>query len=357
MGLPETSVRKHHLHEFTLPELGAWVASLGEPPYRVRQLAHWLYDRLEADPFRMTDLPKRLRETLARESDVERTQVERWVVSAEDGTAKALFRLSDGEAVEGVLMPGEERTTLCISTQVGCPLACAFCRTGQGRFRRNLAAGEMIDQICQLWRRIGPDRKVHVVFMGMGEPLLNLDAVLRALAILNDPLGLNLGAKRLTLSTAGFPEGIRRLAESPVKCSLAVSLNAPDDATRRRIMPEAARFTVGELLEAARFFYRRKRRRVTLEYVLLEGVNTSPQQARLLGRLTHRGPFKINLIPYNPCGDSPYPPTREETLQAFLRELLPTAPAVTVRRSRGRDIQAACGQLWTESLTEREKRG
>jgi 23S rRNA (adenine2503-C2)-methyltransferase len=225
---------------------------------------------------------------------------------------------------------------------------------------RNLTAGEIVDQVCTLKGDAGLEaKKVNVVFMGMGEPLLNLDAVTAAIRTLNDPRGLDMGARRITVSTSSFPDRIRALADADVDCSLALSLNAPTDDLRRRLMPKASRFTIEELLDAARYFVASGKRRVTLEYVMLRGVNVSDEDARRLAQLVQNQPFKLNLIPYNPARrsgrDDPFAPIGEHEIERFVRALLPAAPTVTVRRSRGTDIDAACGQLWTRDLGVRAK--
>jgi 23S rRNA (adenine2503-C2)-methyltransferase len=340
-----------HLRNLSLDELQDVVTGRGEPDYRFRQLCRWLYGRLACDFGEMTDLPRDFRESLSEEYRVADARAVLAQFSRIDGTRKYLFELGDGATIEAVAMWYEKRTTLCVSTQVGCPLDCAFCETATGRFRRNLTAGEILDEICTLKSDAGlAGKKVNVVFMGMGEPLLNFDALVRALHTLNDPLGLNLGAKRVTVSTSGFPDRIRRLADTGVKCSLALSLNASSDEQRKQLMPKASRDTITELLDAARYFIGRRGRRATLEYVMLGGVNTSDDDALRLGRLSRGLPFKINLIPYNPGRTGRFRPVSEQELQRFVKKLLPAAPAVTIRRSRGADIDAACGQLWTQTL-------
>lgn len=340
-----------HLRDLRIEELRDVVVGRGEPEYRHRQLCRWLYGRLAEDLSQMTDLPAGMRDSLSQEYRTTSAYAVLAQFSRVDGTRKYLFELHDGATIEAVVMWYEKRTTLCISTQVGCPLDCVFCETATGRFRRNLTAGEILDQICSLKRDAGlADKKVNVVFMGMGEPLLNFDSLVRAIGTLNDPLGLNLGAKRVTVSTSGYPDRIRRLADTDVKCSLALSLNAPTDALRKQIMPVAARHSIDELIDAARYFVAQKGRRATLEYVMLSGVNLSEKDAERLGRLSRGLPFKINLIPYNPGRTGRFARVSEKEIQRFVRKLLPLAPAVTIRRSRGTDIDAACGQLWTKSL-------
>lgn len=342
---------KLHIRNLGIPALREFVLSHGEPEYRFRQLATWLYSRSAEDFDAMTDLPKAYRAQLAATCVVRAANPVRVQESALDGTRKYLFELVDSRRVESVLMRYDDRTTLCVSSQVGCPLDCVFCETAKGGFARNLTAGEIVDQVCTLKADAGlASKKVNVVFMGMGEPLLNMEAVTGAIGVLNDPLGLNLGAKRITVSTSSFPDRIRALADSGAACSLAVSLNAADDETRARIMPKASRFSIAELLDAARYFVASGKRRVTLEYVLLPGLNTSDDDARRLGRLTRGHPFKVNLIPFNPGRSESFERIGEDDIDRFVRILQPLAPAVTVRRSRGVDIDAACGQLWTEDL-------
>jgi 23S rRNA (adenine2503-C2)-methyltransferase len=360
METRQNHMKPIHIHNMTLPALRELVLSHGEPEYRYRQLATWLYARHSGDFESMTDLPTTYRESLSSTCRITEAEVAAVQQSRVDGTRKFLFELRDGARVESVLMRYEDRTTLCVSSQVGCPLDCVFCETAKGGFGRNLTAGEIIDQVCALKASsgIGP-KKMNIVFMGMGEPLLNIDAVTDAIGILNHPLGFNLGAKRVTVSTSSFPDRIRALARSDVACSLALSLNASDDETRTRLMPKASRFTIAELLDAARAFVSSGRRRVTLEYVMLRGINMSDEDARRLGHLTRREPFKINLIPYNPGRggarlgapghDDQFDSVSEDEIDRFVTLLQPLAPAVTVRRSRGVDIDAACGQLWTNN--------
>ena len=345
-----------HLRNLSLDELRQLVLEHGEPEYRYRQLATWLYARLETRFEHMTDLSREYRRRLEEDSTVSAHRAAVVQESAVDGTRKFLFELADGAKVESVLMRYETRTTLCVSSQVGCPLDCVFCETAKGNFQRNLTAGEILDQICTLKAEAGAqDQKINVVFMGMGEPLLNLEELIRALRVMNDPLGLNMSDRRITVSTSSFPDRIRELGDADVSCSLALSLNAPNDEKRLRLMPKASRFTIAELLDAARYFVRSGRRRVTLEYVLIPEFNMGDDDADELGRLSHRQPFKLNLIPYNPGRIDPFQRPSEEAIDRFVTRLLPVAPAVTVRRSRGVDIDAACGQLWNASLNEKKK--
>ncbi|HXV12912.1 MAG TPA: 23S rRNA (adenine(2503)-C(2))-methyltransferase RlmN [Candidatus Krumholzibacteria bacterium] len=349
-------MERTHLRNLPLAHLRELVLSEGEPEFRFRQLATWVYARLESRFEGMSDLPHDFRERLATRFDIAASAPVSIQQSAVDGTRKFLFEFADGARVEAVLMRYDRRNTVCLSSQVGCPLDCVFCETAKGRFQRNLTAGEILDQLCLLKGEAGPpSHKINVVFMGMGEPLLNLPNVIDAIRVMNDPLGLDLGGKRITVSTSSFPDRIRELADSGVDCSLALSLNAPNDEKRRELMPKASHFPIAELLESAREFVRDGRRRVTLEYVLIKGRNMSDEDADQLGALAQGQPFKLNLIPYNPGRHDPFQRPTEPDIDRFVRRLLPVAPTVTVRRSRGVDIDAACGQLWNQYLMQKKK--
>jgi 23S rRNA (adenine2503-C2)-methyltransferase len=343
-----------HLRDLSIEELNTYITGFGEPPYRARQVGAWLYRRFAMDFAEMTDLPAVFRDTLAASARITTIETASMQLSKLDGTRKFLFTLADGEQVEAVLMRLRDRVTFCISTQAGCPLDCVFCMTGQAGFRRNLTCGEILDQIGVLRAEcLGETDAVNIVFMGMGEPLLNYSAVTKAIGVLTGPEGMNLASKRVTLSTAGLPERIRALADDGIDCLLAISLNASTDEKRKQLMPALAKYSIEEILDAARYFNKKTRRRVTLEYVMLRGVNTTSGDALALGKLTRHGPFKINLIPFNAATD--FETVTEEEIDRFIKVLLPYAPAVTVRRSKGADIQAACGQLWTEALAKGKK--
>jgi len=352
----EPAPQRVHLRNLTLDELKGFVCSYDLPDFRYRQIASWLYDKMAVDFTEMTDLPLALRERLADDAVVSSLRTRATQTSAIDGTKKFLFELGDGNLVESVLMPYGTRTTFCVSSQVGCPLDCVFCQTGKGVFGRNLTAGEIIDQISALKKACEEDvDKVNVVFMGMGEPMLNLPQVARSIEILNDPAGFDMGARRITVSTAGHPRRMKDLADMSLRCSMALSLNATTDAQRAKLMPALSSYTVKELIDSARYFAEKSGRRVTLEYVLLKGLNTSIDDAKRLGKLSRKGPFKVNLIPYNAGRDAAYETLSEDEIQDFIRAILPYSPTVTVRRSKGPDIDAACGQLWTKSLLSRSK--
>jgi 23S rRNA (adenine2503-C2)-methyltransferase len=348
-------VPRRDLRRLSIPELRDLVRDRGLPEYRHRQIARWLYDKGVESIDEMTDLSLSLREELAAEFEIGALREEEERVSRVDGTRKYLFRLPDGGAVESVLMPTERRVTMCISSQVGCTLDCVFCRTGQMGFLRNLEPHEILGQVLPLWRRIRDRRlRTNIVFMGMGEPLHNVPGVVAACRTLMDPLGLNLGGKRITVSTAGVVPGIRKLAESGLGVGLAVSINATTQEARERLMPRAAKTPLPELIEAARAYAERFDSRVTMEYVLMRGVNDSPEDARRLGRMFRGGPFKINIIPYNPGSGAGIERPDAERVDEFARLVWPDAPVVTVRWSMGPDIAAACGQLSTEIARARK---
>ena len=336
------------LKEFTLPELEQLMAAWGHPAFRARQLVKWLYKGV-SDFEAMSDLARPFRAELARRARVSDLAVEQ-VQTSGDGCRKFLFALEDGNLIESVLIPEEGHATLCLSTQVGCAQGCRFCLTARRGLVRNLRAGEIVNQILAAQRELPVDLPItNLVFMGMGEPLANFDALVRALTIITAPWGLCLAPRRLTVSTAGLAPLIPRLGLE-AKANLTVSLNAPDDETRDRIMPINRRYPLAELLAACRAFPLPHHRRITFAYVLLDGINDAPDQARQLARLLRGFRAKINLIPFNRHPRLPYgPPPVARTLefQEILREANYT---VFIRESRGQEISAACGQLAGERV-------
>ncbi len=310
---------------------------MGAPPFRARQA--WAWAARGAPGYEaMTDLPMSLREALAAEVPFSSLALEH-EAHASDGTVKALFSTHDGQPVESVLMRYRDgRRSLCLSSQSGCPLTCTFCATGAMRFGRNLTASEILDQALHFRRTEELD---HCVFMGMGEPMLNLDHVLGACARLPD---LGISHRHTAISTVGWVPGIDRLAEAPMPIRLALSLHAADDALRSEIMPVNERYPLAEVLAACRRFCARKRRQVFVEYVMLAGVNDRYEQALALARVLDATIFKVNLIPFNPT-DSRYTGSSREAIAAFRGVLEEHGLSATVRLTRGRDIDAACGQL------------
>ena len=315
--------------------------------YRRRQLLEWVFAHGVGDFGAMTSLSAAARAGLAEEFTLDSFRSSETVRST-DGSVKYLFTLHDGRQMEAVYMPYLERKTICVSTMVGCPAACAFCATGSLGFGRNLTAGEIVGQVLAVARGEGfPPRELrNLVFMGMGEPLLNYDATMLAARILLHPGALGMSKRRVTLSTVGLPRGIRRLAaEDDLGLKLAISLHAPDEETRRRIIPTAHANTIGEIMAAAREYQAATGRRVTFEYAMLRGVNDARWQAQRLSELLRGMVAHVNLIPMNPWDGSGFEESSEEDLQAFYDVLEGNGVEVSVRRSRGRDAGAACGQL------------
>lgn len=335
----------------SVTQLEEWCAQKGQPAYRGRQMAVWLYARRETRYDRMTDLPAALRSAWQAEHPIRLPTVD-LAKKSKDGTEKLRVRLADGEAVETVIMPmrpaeGEkpERITACLSTQVGCALGCTFCATATLGLRRNLHAGEIVAQMLLAQDRVSPRRLTNLVFMGMGEPLHNLDAVSQAVKVISGQPGMELGARRITVSTVGLVPEIYQLADSGLGVKLAISLNATTDRERSHIMPVNRRYPLLELMTAAKYYARAIDNRITFEYVVLSGVNDREEDARRLAKLVHGVPCKINLIPYNPSPLLSFSRPAQDRLLYFRDLLYPSCPAVTVRYSKGLDIDAACGQL------------
>jgi 23S rRNA (adenine2503-C2)-methyltransferase len=346
------------LYGLELAGLEALCVSLGEPRYRGRQLAGWLYRRSETDFGRMTDLPPAFRERLAQECEIAGApEVRRQETPGRD-TRKALLRLSDGELIEAVLMTyggrseaSAPRATVCVSSQAGCAMGCTFCATGQMGFRRNLTAAEIVGQVMHFARELSAEgeRITNVVFMGMGEPFANYEQVLRAVRILHDPALFGLGARNITLSTVGLVRGIDRLSEEPLQLGLAVSLHAPNDALRRRLVPTASPDSVGKIVAASRRYTARTGRRVTFEYALIERVNDEPATAIELAALLKGVNCHVNLIPLNPTANGVMRRPSRTRVLAFQRELTKRGVPCTVRVEKGVEISAACGQLRTDA--------
>jgi len=327
-------------------DLARQLSSFSEPGYRADQILAWVYRRHERDPMKMSNLPGPLRARLPGLFDLSLAR-NVTVNSTRDGlTQKFVLELAGGMRVESVSMRTERRLTFCLSSQVGCALKCAFCATGLMGLKRNLAAEEIVAQVVTMgdYHRWQDDR-FNLVFMGMGEPLANYDAVLKAIRILHEPRGLNLGARRITVSTSGLVPQIRRLGEEDLQLGLAVSLHATTDALRDQLVPVNRRWPIRELLDAAATYGRRVGRRVTLEYTLLGGVNDTLADAERLSAFARALPSKINLIPYNPVPGLHWQRPSPESVQRFAAWLYPRSPAVTVRQTLGGEIWAACGQL------------
>jgi 23S rRNA (adenine2503-C2)-methyltransferase len=325
--------------------LAAVASSLHEPAYRGEQLYRWLYRKRARSISEMTDLPMAVR------AKVEAEHALRWPEVAErsqsfDGTVKYLFRLADGATIESVYIPESTRRTICISTQAGCPLKCAFCLTGIAGYKRNLKVDEILGQVATVMTE-APSRQQgwNVVVMGMGEPLLNYDATVQALRVLMDPEGFAVSPKKLTLSTVGILPALEKLMQEPVRPNLAISLHAPNAALRRELMPIEARYPLPDVIAAAQRYAVPRGGVVTYEYVMLRGVNDRPEHARELVRLLKGRRGKVNLIPLNPAREIPFGAPTSSAVDAFCRVLADAHVTVSVRRPRGQDILAACGQL------------
>ncbi len=329
-------------------EVEALVETLGQPRYRGRQLFRWVQARRVRDLAAMSNLARAFRDMLQSRVCIRRPETAR-LQRATDGTRKFLLRLGDGEEIESVLIPDEDRLTACISTQVGCPLACRFCLTGFMGIRRNLHAAEIVGEVLALQDALAEGERISsLVLMGMGEPLLNFSEVERAIRILTDDLGANFSPRRITLSTAGHVPGIKKLAESDLGVNLAVSLSATTDAVRDQLMPINKRWPIAELLKACRDYPLPNRRRLTFEYVMLSGENDSDEDAARLVCLLRGIRCKINLIPFNATPDLPDRPSPRRQVEAFQKILHDAGLTATIRESRGQDISAACGMLRTE---------
>jgi 23S rRNA (adenine2503-C2)-methyltransferase len=339
--------RKTPLLDLTYEQLKEILASWGEPAYRADQIWGWLYCSLATDFQEMTNLPKGLRERLAKATLLQTMKPLEERVSAHGLTRKVLFALRDNQTIESVLMHYEWRHTACISTQVGCPLGCVFCATGQSGFVRNLTAGEIVEQILYFARflKAKGQRLTNVVLMGMGEPLANYDATWQAIETLTHDEGFNLGARRITISTVGLVPGIRRLAEEGMQIGLAISLHAPTDELRDKLVPINHHYPLTQLMAACRHYFERAGRRISFEYALIHGINDSPEQARQLAQLLDGLLCHVNLIPLNPVSESPYQPSSRGRILAFQAELNRLKVPNTLRVERGADIQAGCGQL------------
>ena len=334
-----------HLLQPPPEPLSRWLAERDHPAYRSAQVRRWLFKRRAADLDQMTDLPTHLREALALEFRV-------WTAHvaghrrADDGSEKLLLELAGGGRIECVLLRDGPRRTICISTQVGCAMGCVFCASGLDGVERNLTSGEIVEQMLLLDRLLGPDERLsHVVVMGMGEPLANLDALLPALAEANSPTGLDISARRITISTVGLPAAIDRLADERCRYPLAVSLHASDDALRNRLVPVNRNIGLAKIIQAADRYFDVSGRRLTFEYVLLDGVNDGPEHARRLVKLLGGRPMLVNVIPYNPVAGLPYRTPPASAVKRFCKILEMDGINVQVRRRKGARIDAACGQL------------
>lgn len=339
---------KIDLLNLSLSEIDRFLADLGLSGYRASQIKRWIFKEGITCFSQMSNISKSFRSLLSEKAFVSRLITEK-ILSSSDNTKKYIFALSDKNFIESVLIPEKKRTTLCISTQVGCARGCRFCLTGKRGLQRNLTSAEILNQVLEVKRDLGCDREItNLVIMGMGEPLDNFENVKKAVGIMNDSNGFNFSSRRITLSTCGVIPGIKKLIESGLTISIAVSLNAPDDVKRGKIMPVNRFFPLKELMEAIRDYPLQKRNMITFEYILIKDFNDSIEDAKKLVRILKGMKAKINLLNFNFFPDSdflPSPPERVLEFQSFLKSKKIT---VNLRKSRGSDILAACGQLGGE---------
>lgn len=326
----------------SLAELTEWMRSQGQPDYRGKQLHQWIYEKGARSLAEITVFPKQWREA-ATEAVIGRSTIQYRSV-ASDGTVKYLLKLADGQVIETVGIPSDKRLTVCLSTQVGCPMACDFCATGKGGFTRNLALHEIVDQVLTVQEDFGR-RVSHLVFMGMGEPLINFDLVLAAVKCLNQEVGI--GQRNMTISTVGIRDRIYQLAEHHLQVTLAVSLHAPNQALREKLIPSARAYPLEELMAECREYVKITGRRLSFEYILLAGVNDLPKHAIELASHLRGFQSHVNLIPYNPIQEADYQRPNPSRIKAFVEALEERHIAVSVRYSRGLEADAACGQLRT----------
>jgi 23S rRNA (adenine2503-C2)-methyltransferase len=363
-------VMRQKILDLAYSQLKELVCSLGEPAYRADQILWWIYGKLATSFEEMTDLPQPLRQRLAEVASLSGLIPIDERISANGQTRKVLFKLDDGRTIEASLMLYEkagssrERRTVCISTQVGCPVGCLFCATGQQGFERNLRPGEIIEQVLYFMRLVGAGKAseetasdaarrsiTNVVFMGMGEPLANYKAVWQAIEMLNSKHGLGLGARQITISTAGLVPQIHRLAREKIHVELAISLHATNDALRSRLVPINKKYPLSQLIPACREYFKRTGRRPTFEYALFQGVNDSVEHARELSRLLESMNCQVNLIAGNPSDSKEFAPSPMKRVLAFQKILKESGVSSTIRVSMGIDIEAGCGQLRSRSIS------
>lgn len=344
-------MEKQNITGMTLEQMAALMESIGQPNYRAAQLFNWIYKRNVATFDEMSNFSKSLRSQLAELVDLGHVEVADQRMAGDKSTIKFLFRLPDGHHVESVYMEEGKRRTVCLSSQVGCALGCTFCATGNMGFLRNLSAGEIVDQLLAIHRIVGAEA-TNVVLMGMGEPFLNYDEVITACDLISHDKGIAIGRRKITISTAGIIPQIRRFTDEGQRYKLAISLNAPDDSTRTQLMPINKKYPAHELMNAAKYYATKSRNRITFEYVLMDGVNDSDAHALALKKLIGDLRCKINLIPYNAV-EGQFRPPSEDRIHAFIQPFLDMNVVISVRRSKGTEIQAACGQLFVAA--ERKK--
>ncbi len=337
-------MEKTDIKSMTLEELEEYVVQTGDKKFRAAQIFGWLHEKNVKSFDEMTNISKELREKLSENSVLTVLEPVNILTSAIDGTKKYLFKLSDGNVIESVLMRYRHGNSVCISSQVGCRMGCRFCASTLGGLVRNLTAAEMLEQIYRIKEDIG-ERISNVVIMGSGEPMDNYDNVLKFAELLNSPKGLNISSRNLTISTCGIVPRVRELADEKLQITLAISLHAPYDELRRTMMPVANKYSVNDIIDACKYYYDRTGRRITFEYSLVKDVNDTLECADMLSKLVDGLNCHINLIPVNPIKERDYTQSRTEQIEKFKKRLEKNGKNVTIRREMGRDINGACGQL------------
>jgi 23S rRNA (adenine2503-C2)-methyltransferase len=355
--------KKPSIYNLALPELAAWLAARGEPSYRANQALKWIYEKRISRFQEMSDLSEGLRKELDDEFMLDPLCCAR-TTGSRDTTQKFLFALRDGTFIESVLIPASpalygspsDRRTVCISTQVGCAFGCKFCASGLEGWTRNLEAGEIVEQVLQV-EALSGEKINNIVFMGMGEPLANYENLLRAIEIIRAPWGVGVGARHITVSTSGLVPRMRDLAEQPAQIRLAVSLHGATDEVRQRIMPINRRFNIAALIDACAYYCEKKGQRITFEYILIEQVNDQLDQAIELAKLARRLEAKVNVIPYNTVQGLSWKRPSQTRQQTFIRTLRNCGVNATIRREKGHDIDAACGQLRLQTMRDKNFAG
>ena len=344
-------MEKTDIKSLNLEELTSYMVSIGEKPFRARQLYEWIHQKLAADFSEMTNLSKALKEKLLQSAALTSLTVVEEKISKIDGTRKYLFGLSDGNIIESVLMKYKHGNSVCISSQVGCRMGCRFCASTLDGLERNLSPSEMLDQIYRIQKLTG-ERVSNVVVMGSGEPMDNYDNLIQFIRILTDENGLNISQRNVTVSTCGIVPGILKLAEENLQITLALSLHAPNDEVRKTLMPVANRYPLKDVLEACRTYFEKTGRRLTFEYSLVSGVNDNLKEAAALSALLKDQHGHVNLIPVNPIKERDYVQSDRRAIEAFKNLLEKNGINVTIRREMGRDINGACGQLRKSFLSQ-----
>jgi 23S rRNA (adenine2503-C2)-methyltransferase len=345
-------MKKAKIKNFSIDELEVFLEEIGEKKFRAGQIFNWLYNHLAADYSEMRNIPKTLRAKLSELTEINSLIATDVSQSSLTGTAKFLFKTDDGYSIESVFIPEEKRNTLCISTQVGCPLDCKFCATGLMGYKRNLTAGEIVDQYLLAAKRYGKKTITNVVYMGMGEPLLNYKNTIKSLEIFTSELNTALSRNRITISTSGIPKRIKDLADSGVRVKIALSLHSCFEDIRNKIMPINLKYSLKENIDALEYYYKKTKKRITYEYTMLKGINDRKEDVKALTKLLRRLPSKLNIIPFNsiahmnPGGlSAKLVPTSLNEIHEFAGKLRENNVTVMIRDTQGDDIAAACGQL------------